>query len=74
MKKYSFELKSLLFIGGNIIVKSDDYTISELKDLAFTAKSRGARIMIKNANRLTINDCKSIAFINPDCITFDFSE
>lgn len=74
MKKYSNELKSLLFVGGNIIVRSEDYTVSELKDLAFTAKSKGARMIIKNANRLTINDCKSIAFIYPNCITFDFSE
>lgn len=73
MKKSITELKSILFIGGNIIVKSDDYTVSELKNLAFTAKSKKASILIKNASILTVYECKSIAFINPNYVTFDFS-
>lgn len=73
MKKHSFELKSIIFVGGNIIVNSDDYTVSELKEIAFSAKYKKVRITIKNAVKLSVNDCKAIAFINPNCITFDFS-
>ena len=50
-----------------------DMLMSELKNLAFTAKSKKASILIKNASILTVYECKSIAFINPNYVTFDFS-
>lgn len=70
----AIELKNLLFVGGNIVISARDYTVTNLKEFAFVAKSKGVCITIKQAQKLTFLECKSIAFINPGKITFDFSE
>lgn len=70
----ALELKNLLFIGSNIIISANDYTVMNLKDFAFIAKQKGGNVIIRNAKRLTALECKSIAFINPGKITFDFTE
>ena len=64
----------ILFIGSNIIISANDYTVMNLKDFAFIAKQKGGNVIIRNAKRLTALECKSIAFINPGKITFDFTE
>jgi len=70
----ALELKNLLFVGGNIIISAKDYTVTNLKEFVFIAKNKGVCVTIKQAYKLTAMDCKSIAFINPGKVTFDFSE
>lgn len=74
MNKTALEIKQLLFIGGNIIIDANDYTILQMKNFAFVAKSKGASVTIRNAHILNSMQCKAIAFINPTGIIFDFSK
>lgn len=49
--------------------------VTDLKSLAFVAKGKNARIIIKNASSLSAYDCKSIAFANGGLgnVFFDFT-
>ena len=55
----------------DIIVNSNDFTISELKDLA--RKITYGQLIIKKAYKLSFLDAHSIASTNPGKITFDFT-
>ena len=73
MKKTSLNLKEIAFVGGNIIISAEDYTTSQIKEIVFSGKSKGCFLTIRNANKLTTLQCKEIAFINPNHVTFDFT-
>lgn len=70
------EIQSIVFTGGSVILDANDFTALSLQNIAFVAKSHGARITIKHASRLTSSQCKSIAFSGggQGVVTFDFSE
>lgn len=76
MVKSVSDIKSIVFTGGSVVISACDYTISDLKSIVFVAKSHNAKIIIKNADKLTTNDCKSIAFSNGGCgnVFFDFTK
>lgn len=67
------QLKEIAFVGGNIIISATGYSALQIKELVFTAKSKGASVTIRDAGRLSALQCKQIAFINPTKVTFDFS-
>jgi len=63
MKKTTSELQSIAFSGGSLIVDATDYATSSLQSIVYTAKSHGAKVTIKHANKLTTSACKSIAYV-----------
>ena len=71
----STDLKSILFQGGDIVINADQFPVFEIRSMAFTAKGHGGHIYIKSASKLTVLDCKAIAFSGGrGTVTFDFSE
>ncbi|MCM1078514.1 MAG: hypothetical protein NC344_00005 [Bacteroidales bacterium] len=58
------DIKSIVFTGGSIIIDAKNYTVSDLRSIAFTAKSKNVKVIIRNASVLTASDCKLIAFSN----------
>lgn len=76
MKKTTSELQSIAFSGGSLIVDATDYAPSSLQSIVYTAKSHGAKVTIKHANKLTTSACKSIAFSGggQGNVIFDFTE
>jgi hypothetical protein len=75
-RKISFrDIQALLFSGGNVIVNAADYSTSELKSIAFTARANTVSVVIRNAKRIPVIDCKSIAFSGgKGTVIFDFTE
>lgn len=55
----------------DIVVNSNDFTISELKDLA--RRITYGQLIIKKAYKLSFLDAHSIASVNPGKVTFDFT-
>lgn len=55
----------------DIVVNSNDFTISELKDLA--RRITYGQLIIKKAYKLSFYDANSIANVNPGKVTFDFT-
>lgn len=70
------EIQSIVFTGGSVILDANDFTALSLQNIAFVAKSHGAKIIIKHASQLTASQCKSIAFSGggQGVVTFDFCE
>lgn len=74
MKKTIINLKEIAFMGGNVIINARDYSVLQMKEIIFAGKTRGSSVTIRNADRLSTIQCKELAFINPNHVTFDFSE
>jgi len=70
------ELQSIVFSGGSIIIDARKYTIASLQTIAFVAKTHEAKVTIKHASGLSVQQCKDIAFSGggQGIITFDFTE
>ena len=70
------ELQALVFVGGSIIIDANQYTPSALQSIVFSAKSHGAKVIIKHASSLTATQCRSIAFSGggQGNVTFDFTD
>ena len=70
------ELQSIVFSGGSVIIDASQYSVTSLQAIAFVAKSHGAKMTIKHASKLTVSQCKSIAFSGggQGNVTFDFTE
>lgn len=75
MKKSATEIQAILFSGGSVIVDATDYPALSLRGLAVVAKSHGANITIRNAQKLSTLECKNIALASggQGIITFDFT-
>ncbi|MDE7347566.1 MAG: hypothetical protein K2N48_12620 [Muribaculaceae bacterium] len=73
MKPTIMQLKELALVGGNIILSTNDYPLNQIRELIVVGKSRGVSVTIRNADKLTSLQRKSIAFLNPTKVTFDFS-
>ena len=56
----------------DIVVNSNDFTISELIDLA--RRITYGQLIIKKAYKLSFLDAHSIASVNPGKVTFDFTK
>lgn len=70
----SIDIKTILFRGGDVVISAEDFSVMDIKSMAFTAKSHGAHLIIKNAGILSVLDCQSIAFTGgKGGVTFDFS-
>ncbi len=76
MKKSVSDLRAIVFNGGSIIINVQDYTVSDIKGIVFTAKHKSAKVYLKGAINLTTNDCRSIAFsAGSDAnVIFDFTD
>lgn len=74
MKQTALQLKEIAFVGGNVIINAEDYTIQQIKEIIFVGKNKGSSVIIRHADKLTSIQCKTLAFINPAHVTFDFSE
>lgn len=67
------DIKSICSLGGSVIVSANDFTPLDLKGIALIAKSSGAKIIIKNASRLSSLSCRGIvATVGQGVVTFDF--
>lgn len=73
MKLTAMQLKEIAFIGGNVVINADDYTVLQIKEIIFAGKTKGSSIVIKKASVLTAMQCKELAFVNPNHVTFDFT-
>ena len=60
-------------MGGNVVINADDYTVLQIKEIFFAGKTKGSSIAIKKASVLTAMQCKELAFVNPNHVTFDFT-
>lgn len=67
------QLKEIAFMGGNVVINADDYTVLQIKEIIFAGKTKGSSIVIKKASVLTAMQCKELAFVNPNHVTFDFT-
>lgn len=68
------QLKEIAFMGGNVVINTDDYTVLQIKEIIFAGKTKGSSFAIKKASILTAMQCKELAFVNPDHVTtFDFT-
>lgn len=74
MKYPTMHLKEIAFMGGNIVINADDYTVLQIKEIIFAGKAKGSSVVIKKACNLTAMQCKELAYVNPNHVTFDFTE
>lgn len=73
MKFSAMQLKEIAFMGGNVVINADDYTVLQIKEIIFAGKTKGSSVVIKKARALTVLQCKELAFVNPNHVTFDFT-
>ena len=73
MKFSAMQLKEIAFMGGNVVINADDYTVLQIKEIIFVGKTKGSSVVIKKASVLTALQCKELAFVNPNHVTFDFT-
>lgn len=69
----SLSLQAIASAGGSVIVSAADFTVISLKAIASAGKTNGVELIVKDANKLTSLNCKSIASANPGHVTFDFT-
>lgn len=69
----AMQLKEIAFMGGNVVINADDYTTQQIKEIIFAGKTKGSSVVIKKASELTVLQCKELAFVNPNHVTFDFT-
>lgn len=70
--KTSLDLKMIAAAGGSIIIDATPYTSLDLKLVASALKD-DATLLIKNANKFSSLDCKTIVSGASGKVTFDFS-
>lgn len=69
----SLEIKNICSLGGSVIISANDFTPLELKGFALVAKSSGAKVIIRNASKLSSLTCRGIvAAVGLGVVTFDF--
>ena len=66
-------LQSIASYGGSVIVSAANYSVLNLQSIAMTGKAKGVDLIIKDANKLTVLNCHTIASANPGYVTFDFT-
>ena len=66
-------LQSIASSGGSVIVSAASYSALNLQSIAMTCKAKGVDLVIKEANKLTVLNCQTIASANPGHVTFDFT-
>lgn len=58
-----------------MIVNATQFSLLDLRGIASAAKGHGGKLLIKQATRLSVMSCRSIALAGGDgTVTFDFTE
>ena len=73
MKFSAMQLKEIAFMGGNVVINADDDTSHQIKEIIFAGKTKGSSVVTKKASVLTALQCKELAFVTPNHVTFDFT-
>ena len=47
MKLTAMQLKEIVFMGGNVVINADDYTVLQIKEIIFAGKTKGSSTVIK---------------------------
>jgi aspartokinase len=71
--KTTDDLVKIVSYGGGVIVDSSK-TTDDLVKIASYSKSKGSKIIIKNASRKTTDDLVRIASYGDGNVIFDFTE
>jgi hypothetical protein len=70
----SLDLRNIAEAGGNIIISASEFTKLDLSNIASSGAHKKSKLTIKNAEKLSVLDCRNIASANPGNVTFDFSD
>ena len=69
----TLNLQMIASAGGQVEVNAANYTALNLQMIANAGKNKGAKLIVKNANKLTTLNCQMIASANPGHVFFDFT-
>jgi len=73
MKKSVIELRSIIAMGGSIVVKAGDYSVLELRSIAASAITDGGKLIIQEASKLNQMECRAIITAGiKGCVIFNF--
>ena len=73
-KPAHIQLREIARRGGCVIVKAEEYTAVQLKDVAMFGKAANSKLIIRHASELAFTDCQVIASANPGNVYFDFTK
>lgn len=75
MKKSVIELRSIVAMGGSIIVKAGDYSVLELRSIAASVTPDGGKLIIQDASKLNQMECRAIISAGiKGCVFFNFTD
>lgn len=74
MKKSVTELRSIVAMGGSIIVNAGDYSVLELRSIASSTTADGGEMFIMDAVKLSYMECRAIVSAGiKGCVILDFA-
>ena len=69
------DLRGICMGGGCVVVSAIQFSPLDLRGIASAAKGHGGKLIIKQATRLSVMSCRSIALAGGEgTVTFDFTE
>lgn len=71
--KTTLNIQTIANAGGSIIISATKYTPLNLQTIANACKSKGSKLIVKDADKLTTLNCQTIASTNPGNVFFDFT-
>lgn len=71
--KTTIDIITLGNTGANLIVDASSKTTMDLKQIINTVVKKGSHITLKNCDRKTTVDLRSLCAVHPELITLDLS-
>lgn len=75
MKKSVIELRSIVAMGGSIVINAGDYSVLELRSIAASTTTDGGKMVILNAIKLNYMECRAIISAGiRGCVILNFTD
>jgi len=71
VQKTTSQIKEIVLRGGSVILNAEDYTTTQLKEIALICKSKNGTLTLKNAKEKTNSDLNELALLK--CVIFDLT-
>ncbi|UFH60472.1 hypothetical protein [Sulfurovum mangrovi] len=69
------ELRTVISVGGNLILDARRYTPSEMRTFVSLAKANNTQITVRNPHKYTASEIRSIASTGANgTVTFDYAD
>ena len=65
------QLAQVVSSGGGVIIDSDDFTIDQLKRIAYSTREKGATVIVRNCGSKSTDELKQIGSSGKGHVIFE---